>query len=388
MKVVPQYPPEIRSGSDQQRLKYFVDDVIIDHQVLENAMARLDELANPLLEQRIIPLLGGSGVGKSALMKKLVKKRTARRSEEIAVNAQIVPAVFYEVEAPDKGEFAFSSLYRGFLGEIGAALVDRTLPVVEKTARDKSIRALAVEQAGRRIDADALKERFIRNLVERTIEMACLDEAINIFAVGRPRSERERLALLKAQAGKLKTFGNKTPTTLVLAGAYDFFELTLVSGQIARRSSIVHMEPYTMTPNGLVEFAKALVGLLAHLPIEHDLDPEIHATELFLQCLGCIGTLKNILTSALLKALGRKQSLTIGLVRESYFTTAQLNVMRDEMEIGIKRVRELITMEQQAGKAEATSSSDTAAPGKNGRKLKPGETTPSHRKEAAEEWAK
>ena len=212
-----------------------------------------------------------------------------------------------------------------------------------------------------------------------------MDEAINIFEVGKPKSERERIAQLKAQANKLKTFGNKTPTTIVLAGAYDFYDMTLVSGQIARRSSIIHMEPYTMTVSGLEGFVKALIGLLSHLPIEHELDPDLYATEFFLQCLGCVGTLKNILSAALNTALKRKKSLTIDLVRESYFTAAQLEVMSSEMKAGVKRVRELLSMEQLAERTEAASPRPADSSG-GSRKLAPGETKPSHRREAAEKW--
>ncbi|MCZ7655036.1 MAG: hypothetical protein M5R42_13310 [Rhodocyclaceae bacterium] len=78
---------------------------------------------------------------------------------------------------------------------------------------------ISVEHAGRRVDASALKARFIKNLIDREIELACLDEAINIFKVGKHKSERDRKEQLKEQADKLKTFGNKTPTTLVLGGS-------------------------------------------------------------------------------------------------------------------------------------------------------------------------
>ncbi|MBZ0099487.1 MAG: hypothetical protein K8F30_10400, partial [Taibaiella sp.] len=129
MTITPKYPSHLLQASDNLRLKYFVDDVIVDHPSLDQSMEALDELANPFLEKRLILLLGGSGVGKTALMKKLVKKRIARRAAAIAANQQVVPAVFYEVEAPDKGKFSFLSLYRGGLAEINAALIERTLPI-------------------------------------------------------------------------------------------------------------------------------------------------------------------------------------------------------------------------------------------------------------------
>ena len=67
-----------------------------------------------------------------------------------------------------------------------------------------------------------------------------------------------------------------------MGGAYDFLELTMGSGQLARRSFIVHMPPYKIEKVSLEGFATALVGLIAHLPIEHEIDPNEHATEFFL----------------------------------------------------------------------------------------------------------
>lgn len=389
MDLVPKFPHELLAKSDEERLAYFVNVVIVDHPSLDHGLSAVDEKSNPLLEKRLILLLGGSGVGKSALMRKLVEKRISRKAKEIEANQQLLPGIYYEIEAPDKGKFAFSSLYRGVLGVVNAALIERTLPITERQTRHKVMETLRIEHAGRKLDPDALKKRFIENLIDRQIELACFDEAINVFKVGKPRSEIDRKDQLKEQADKLKTFGNKTPTTLVLAGAYDFFELTLVSGQIARRSTIVHIEPYAVTEEGLEGFSTALIGLLVHLPIEHRLDPEIHATELFLQSLGCVGNLKNILSEALLKALTRKVPLTIEIVRECYFTAAQLEVMRQEMEVGIARVRELMTMEQLA-ETTARKNPDTPASSPTGgiHKLAPGETAPSHRADATKDWGK
>ena len=200
--------------------------------------------------------------------------------------------------------------------------------------------------------------------------------------------DKDRREQLKDQADKLKTFINKTPTSLVLGGAYDFLDLTMSSGQLARRSFIVHMSPYTMKSDSLTGFATALVGLLAHLPVEHELELTSHASELFLQCLGCIGTLKNILSAALLRALNTNKPLTIDIVRKCYFTAAQLEVMRNEMNDGIARVKELMTMEQLAENAEQNIPKPDQSSTARNQKLAPGESKPSHRHDATKSWDK
>ena len=386
MKLITRFPKELVQASTDQRMKYFAEEVIVEHPTLREKLDELDQQAYPLLEKPLILLVGGAGVGKTALMRKLVARRLLRRESEMAVNRQIIPAFLVEVRAPDTGGYRFSSLYRDALAQMNAPLVDQTLPIIERKAREKFILSIAVEQSKRRLSSEALEQRFSQNLIDRRVEVACLDEAINMFKVGHVRSARDRNEQLKEQADKLKTFGNTTPTSIVLAGTYDFYELTLTSAQIARRSVIVHMEPYTTSKTSLRGFIEALVGLLSHLPIEHEIDASAHATELFLQSLGCIGLLKNILTEALLRALMAEKRLTIDVIRKYYFSAAQLNVMRNEMEVGAKKVREIMTNAQLAKNVEeATSNQDSSLKSKDPR-LMPGETTPSHRYSATETW--
>lgn len=386
MPTTPMFPSHLLNSSDKDRLSYYVNEVIVDHPILTDTLNTLDESANPFLEKRLILLVGGSGVGKTALMNRLVHRRVARMKKLIVENPQIVPAIFVEVEAPDDGKFLFSSLYREALTQMNAALIERTLPLVERRINERLITTIAIEKSGLRLNPSALKARFLENLVERQVDMLCIDEAINIFKVGRPKSEKDRTAQLKDQTDKLKTSVNKTPTSLILCGAYDFLDLTMTSGQIARRSLIIHMSPYTMK-DGLEGFATALVGLFGHLPTEHQLDPKEHATELFLQCLGCIGILKNILSKALLHSLTLKTALTINLVRKSYLTASQLEVIRNEMSDGISKVQELMTMEQLAAKAEQAAPTHDKSASVQSKKLAPGETTPSHRHDATKSWS-
>ncbi|MGZ3240162.1 MAG: AAA family ATPase [Burkholderiaceae bacterium] len=382
---LPKFPHD---ASIEKKMEYYHRDVIVNHPMLDNALDHLDQRAYPLLDRRIILLIGGTGVGKSALMRRLCERRISNKFDVVSKNPQIVPAIYIEVQAPDKGKFEFSTLYRSALLQTNSALIDRTLPLVGRQSGMQTVSTIGVEHARRSVDELALKDRFTRTLIDREIEVMCLDESVNLFKVGSARSDRVRREQLKDQTDKLKTFVNTTSTSLILAGAYDFFELTLTSGQIARRSLIVHLEPYTMSKESLQGFVKALIALISHLPIEHSLDPSQIATELFLQCLGCVGTLKNILLDALLLALKEDKPLTMSFVRKAYYSASQLDVMRIEMESGMKRVRELLTPLEMADTAEQTVLSTSSIPKTYKKPLGVGETTPSHRHDATESWFK
>lgn len=388
--LTPKFPSHLLAASVIERIHYFSEEVMVLHPKMEKTLAELDEYVSPFHQRRLVLLIGASGVGKTALQKKLVDLCRSHRLEDMKSNRNLVPAVQIETEAPDEGSFQFASIYRDSLSAMEAPLIDQTLSGMERIAGETKVFSPRVEKSGGAKGNLALKDRFIRNLIQRETDVLCLDEAINIFKIGQPRSKEERVAKMKVQADKLKTFVNKTPTTIVLAGAYDFFDMTTTSGQVARRSQIIHAEPYADNQKDMQAFTDALLTLLSHLPTDIEkllMEGEglgEFALELFLQSLGCIGTLKGILTSALVRALRGNKPMTRGLVRQCFYPSAQLDRLEQELTEGMKAIKKFMSSEQLAYRAEARGS-DTP-PKSNRSDLKPGESRPSHRRQATSSW--
>lgn len=386
MSLSHKFPLRLLAATIRERLDYFKYEVIIDHPILNETLDLLDGRANSALDRRIILLVGGTGVGKSALLRKLVARRIARQSAQMAIRPELVPAIYVEIEPPDIGGFDFNTFYREGLVEMKALLIERTVPMIERRTREGTLLTLATEFARSKLGRGGLKIRFKAELVSRDVELMGIDEAISFFKVGKVRTEKQRLENLKDQADKLKTFTNKTPATIILAGAFDFFELALTTGQLARRSIVVPMPSYHMTANGLVGFSVALTGLIAHLPVIHQLKVEDIAAELFLQSLGCIGILKEILTNALLMALNSGGEVTVELIRKSYYPAASLKIISEEMSAGMKAVQEVVSLTGLASVAESAAAQSSPSAGPPAVPLKPGETTPSHRSNATDTW--
>ena len=386
MSISPMYPPEVLTRSPDEQLIYYSEEVVVIHPELTTTLDLLDSKANSTLDRRLILLVGGTGVGKTVAAKLLVKRRAARRVEEVRLRPELVPSIFIEAEPPDRGDFDFTTLYREGLAAMNAVLVERTMPVLERKTRDGTLVTLAIEGARKRIDGVGLKLRFKGELISREVELVAIDEAICLFKTGTSKSEKQRMLTLKDQSDKLKTFTNKTPASILLAGAFDFFDLATTTGQLGRRSLIVLMSPYPMTDVGLKGFGIALVGLIGHLPIAHDLRVEDSAAEIFLQSLGCVGIAKGILSAALLLSLRSGTLLTIGTVRLCYYPAVTLKVMSEEMEAGMKAVRTATSLSALASKAEAAPAEPSDPDRPPARPLKPGETKPSHRGDAANAW--
>jgi hypothetical protein len=388
MIVSKAFPPHLLEADNEIRFKYFNDYMVL-HPAWEAAMQDLDEMTSGFLDQRLILLLGAAGVGKSELLKAFITKRISQRTEQMIADPQLIPGVFVELESPLIGSFNFLPFYREALANLSCVLPGKTLASIDRLAGKSLVRSLHVEAAGRKPSGEEVKDRFKDALIDRRVEICGLDEAINAFKPADSMKARSRDEFITEQANKVKTLVNKSLTTLILLGAFDFYQLCIGTAQLARRSQIVHLMPYRSIEKDLKGFLIALTGLLAHLPVDHEIDPLAHSTELFLQCLGCIGNLKNILKSALNKALKRKVKLTFHLVQESYFSAPALLKMKGEQEEGIASLSHFLSLELLAddlGPKRRTQTSSTTKAGNKRRTLKPGETSPSHRKDATKNW--
>ena len=343
---------------------------VVDHPALTTQLDQLLILTAHPTSRNLVLVIGPTGGGKSTLLRQLKTK---------------INSIYLQLESPATGAFNFQVLHRAALIAMNAPLVDRTRPIVYREVDGVRIPTLLVEREISALRGDGLKTRFYNEIDRRKVRALILDEAKALFKIGRPKNDVDRLERLKEQGDLVKDMANATNSTVVLGGAYDFFDLSISSGQNARRTVIVHVKPYDNTPHGIQGFATAITGLLCHLPCHHSIDPVAAATELFLQGLACVGTGAGILAEAFRESIVTGKPLDMALVRKYYYPAAALKKMRSEMEEGMRRVDALVALEDLAdpersggadsapGAVKAEGGNKTPAP-----RLKPGETAPSH----------
>lgn len=363
----------------EQRLHYFIFGAVVEHPMLTHHLQVLETLTFYPTPRNLVLVIGGTGVGKTKLLKRL-HQRVRAALNEAQRNAGHVGAVYEELRSPSKGTFDFSTVHRAILRDMGTQLVDKTRPLVLRDAGGTQLQTLLVERDCSRLSDRAIEDRCFSEIDRRKPRAIILDEARSIFKIARPKNGGDRDDRLKIQSDHCKDLANRANASVMLGGAYDFFDLSVLSGQNARRSTIVHLRPYAADGDGLAGFATGVLGLLSHLPIEHDLDPAVVAVELFLQGLGCIGLAAGILSDALREALVRRVKLTINLVRKMYYSDASLRTMRAELNEGIARVDALMALEDLADRSSSPSPPPPPDDGKSksARVLKPGECAPSN----------
>ena len=110
------------------------------------------------------------------------------------------------------------------------------------------LKTVHVEAAGRMPSGEDFKARFTETLIDRKVKICGLDEAVNAFKTGNSLNEEQRDRAVTDQSNRIKSLVNKSATTFVLVGAFDFYQLTVGTAQLARRSQIVHFKPYGSSP--------------------------------------------------------------------------------------------------------------------------------------------
>ncbi|MFZ5566977.1 MAG: AAA family ATPase [Pseudomonadota bacterium] len=377
-------PASIWQASTSDREAYF-DSVVTNHTKMKNALSRISEASSAFESQRLILLLGPAGVGKTALLECLIAQIFSQRKEKMTNDRLCVPGLFVELEPPVKGKFSFVPFYREALVLMNAAAIDKTLPISLKKPGRYQILSSTIDPKDFHVAGEHLKTRFRNNLIDRQVEVVALDEAIFAFEIASSRSHEERLEHVITQANHLRSFINKSPATFILAGAYDFFELTISTSQLARRSSIVHFESYASDADDIAGFSGALVELFKHLPLHQELDPNEYATELFLQSLGCVGILKDILKRALRLSFRRSKPIDHSLLRECFLSPPSLEAIRLELLSGSARLSKFLSQPELAERMVTQHPSEPKTQQPN-RKLKPGEMKPSFRRKAIDQW--
>jgi nucleoside-triphosphatase THEP1 len=217
-------------------------------------------------------IVGPTGVGKTTLLRGLeakLKKAFANGNKGAA------PVVTVEFKANEETAFNWKDFYFRVLSEINRSVVDEFF-----------LRPGSTAVPSHRATVDTLRRVTESSLQERKTRVILVDEAHHIAMGVFSRDLQEQLE-------KLKSFANMTKVHLVLTGPYQMLKPLRASGQLARRSTLIHFPRYEVEEDDLVEFASVVADLVENMkPWEFDF-PIDEATRYFYErSLGLVGVLK------------------------------------------------------------------------------------------------
>jgi len=167
-----------------------------------------------------------------------------------------------------------------------------------------------------------------RTLYWRRTQILVIDEGVHLF---RGASEQAKIGHIDS----LKSLASMSEITIVLVGSYDLLAVLSLSGQIARRTSLVHFPRYIKGPESEeAAYKNAMKLLVETMPVEGvgkllDLSDQLH-----LCTHGCIGVLKRLLERSLRRALDSGGPWKKSHLVRSLPTAAQLDAMIQETTTG------------------------------------------------------
>lgn len=322
----------------------------IKHTRIAQIMTELETLLYPESQGSILLVCGPSGVGKSTLARHMVESALQNASADMDADAGLIPAVY--VEAPSSGESDFS--WRLFYQRILAQLEgDLTLP---KTAYgvDSATSRLIRPRGAASNSLAALRTAVERALRARRTRFLVIDEAAHIIR----QTRRNRLEI---QLDTLKSLANECGTQMVLVGSYDLYQLVSLSGQLARRTHVLHFERYREDcPEDQQAFRACIRKFQSALPNLLGQHLMQHAAALQENTLGCIGTLSSVLTRAAMLAQ-KDGKWSVEALRRALLTEAQRQKILEEILDGEAAINPSLTRNMPPAPRRTPSSERSAA---------------------------
>lgn len=301
---------DVLALSSVKRLAYFAG-VRVKHPRVESALSELMIMAQPNTGTDIGLLIGPTGAGKTTLTRALLNQFIKDHESELIEDPSLVPIIV--MEAPSSGELKFSwPMFYIILGTaLSEPLIEQKIETVLHNGR------ITVKHSTSRASIAAMRSAVQDALKHRKTLLLVVDEAVHIFR----NCKQDKM---KTYMDALKSLSNISEVTLALVGSYDLYQLMTLTGQVARRSAIVHMQRYMPgVKEDETAFLKALRTLQNKLPLEKIPDLERYAEVLQRTCVGCIGILKDTLTRALATTLAHN-----GIWKEEFLERALLSEMQ------------------------------------------------------------
>lgn len=305
-----------------------------------NRLILLLETARP---ESIIVLIGPGGAGKSTLLERLKQHLSTFYAERMASDPGFLPYVSVKAVAGLDGTYNWKDGLTRTLVEAGEVLI-----------KSKAINRFEVELDGesvtrlRALVRDELRRALENLFAHRDVPALIIDEASAILMGRKGVPPLLQFEILKSLAVCLKK-------PIVLTGAYDLLGILDGTGQLVRRSDVVHFARYM--PDGSTEdfvegklepvddlqhFTNALHTLLGAMEVDKEADFTEFSDYFLMKSVGCIGNLKDWLERAYAKTLGSEgRVLTLDIIRETQPTNKTLIKLTSEAKLGEERLKDL-----------------------------------------------
>ena len=324
-------PRDLLGKSIAERIEYF-DSCKIQHAMLEDVSKKMEQALHGHASPKVILIAGPTGVGKTTLASTLHKRISLQYAEQMKAEQDFVPIMKVNAIAPNGASFNWKDFYIRILDLAVEPLIDRKVIVPRQMdlfpESPKSI-------VSPRTVGDELRRAVEACLRRRRTKYLIIDEAHHILMVNNPKR-------LEFQFEALKSLAIETKATIVLVGTYRLLDIRDQSGQLVRRSEIIHFPRYDhRQADEKVGFVQALNTLAGRLPLDEFPNLQEHAEKFYHRTVGCVGILKEWLSRAYARHLeiGNKR-FDWDFIEKFALSVKALETIAEEALLGEEKLRD------------------------------------------------
>lgn len=306
---------EVLELAPTNKMEYFYN-LQAKHRNLESIAGELMHLLQPYNEISILALIGATGVGKTMLLRRLIRQFVEQNVLDNDPSA--IPFIFISAPSDGSSFVKWTTIYEDIIREGHEILKERKVFIEE---RDGIIKI----QAHRGSKIKVFRQAVEQLLFHRKVKTLVIDEAYHLLRFGD----------YSVVMDTLKSLAIASDTKLVLAGSYQLFDMATNYGQVARRAEILHFARYKKdSKEDKAEFYRLTERLQEHWPCAQIPNFSAISDELMDATLGVVGLLKSLLLSALSFQLKNNEKWESEFIIKAGKSVGIVNVIRKEIEEG------------------------------------------------------
>lgn len=283
MSINPHLPPDLET-----RVVNFQQSTA-EHAKLKAAYELARIACGRVGSEKVVIVTGPTGVGKSTMARKLYRDLRNDCRDEVGASPDIIPVLGLSAVPATGRTFSWKDFYIRLLHQARDPVTNTSLlaPSTPDLLGD-----VIVDSPADRMVADKLRRCVETALKRRKCRWLIIDEGHHILL-------HKDALVNQIQFETLKSLASETNATIVLVGTYKLLDIRDRSGQLMRRSDIIHLPRYDLLKH---EDQDSFIQVLKRFEGYFDLAiPPVlvkDSTQFLIKTIGCIGILKEWLARA------------------------------------------------------------------------------------------